>query len=324
MDPRYREMILGDDLTPVGKLSAAFLAPPSDRHLQFAYFESSLVVEFLIEQHGLDAFRAILVDLARDVPINQAIENHASLPIQEIEAEFEKFARARAEALAPDADLEKHSIPTNDTARAEALAEWTNQHPSHFWGLLEYADALVKARRWSDAKKPLARAIKLLPSYVGPDNPYLTLARVHRELNEIPEELAALERLTALDADQVGALLRLIELNAAAKDWPRLARDSEQLLELNPLLAQPHRSLAEAAESLGRTRDAIAAYRRVLLLDPEDPAEVHFRLGQLLHQTGDPSAKRHVLSSLEYAPRFAAALRLLLQIDREQREAKTQ
>src|SRR5437899_789219 len=48
MNPKYREMILGKDLTPVGKLSAAFLTPKTDMDLQFAYYESYLVVEFLV------------------------------------------------------------------------------------------------------------------------------------------------------------------------------------------------------------------------------------------------------------------------------------
>jgi len=47
MTPRYREMILeNDELTPVSKLSGAFLSPKSEQHLQFAYYESSLAVEF--------------------------------------------------------------------------------------------------------------------------------------------------------------------------------------------------------------------------------------------------------------------------------------
>src|SRR5437773_9362849 len=55
MTARYREMVLGEDLTPVSKLSAAFLSPKSDLHLQFAYYESSLVVEFLVQRFGFDA-----------------------------------------------------------------------------------------------------------------------------------------------------------------------------------------------------------------------------------------------------------------------------
>jgi hypothetical protein len=55
MNPRYRRMILTGELTPVGKLSGAFLSPPTPMHLQFAYYESSLVVEFLIERFGLQS-----------------------------------------------------------------------------------------------------------------------------------------------------------------------------------------------------------------------------------------------------------------------------
>src|SRR5947207_7264097 len=76
MNPRYREMVLGKDLTPVGQLSAAFLAPKTDLHLQFAYFESSLVVEFLVNRFGLESLKQILRDLGAGLEINQAISAH--------------------------------------------------------------------------------------------------------------------------------------------------------------------------------------------------------------------------------------------------------
>ena len=61
---------------------------------------------------------------------------------------------------------------------------------------------------------------------------------------------------------------------------------------------------------------AIRSYQRLLLLDPPDPAEVHYRLARLLHQTGDEAgAKRTVLQALEDAPRYPDALRLLLEIE---------
>src|SRR3954453_17473927 len=54
MKPRYRAMILGEELTPVSQLSAAFLQPKTPIHLGFAYYESSLVVEWLTQRWGLD------------------------------------------------------------------------------------------------------------------------------------------------------------------------------------------------------------------------------------------------------------------------------
>ena len=55
----------------------------------------------------------------------------------------------------------------------------------------------------------------------------------------------------------------------------------------------------------------------MLLFDPPDPADVHFRLARLLRQAGDPAAKRQVLQALEEAPRFREAQRLLLDITGE-------
>ena len=73
MSPEYREMILSDDLTPVSKLSSAFLRAKTGMHLQFAYFESSLVVRFLVEKFGEESVVGILDSLGKGVPINDAI-----------------------------------------------------------------------------------------------------------------------------------------------------------------------------------------------------------------------------------------------------------
>src|SRR5258708_30297368 len=106
MNPRSREMVLGNELTPVSKLSAAFLAPRSDLYLQFAYYESSLVVEFLIQRFGLEHLKALLRDLAEGTEINQAIEKNTA-PMERIEADFTAFARERTLQLAPGLDWEK-------------------------------------------------------------------------------------------------------------------------------------------------------------------------------------------------------------------------
>ena len=54
MNPRYREMILGGDLTPISNLSSAFMTPKSPYHVQFAYYESSLVVEYIVQKYGFE------------------------------------------------------------------------------------------------------------------------------------------------------------------------------------------------------------------------------------------------------------------------------
>ena len=106
MNPRYREMVLGDDLTPVSELSGAFMTPKSDLHLQFAYYQSALVVEYLVGKYGFASLKAILRDLANGVDINDAIAKHTA-PMKQIEKEFAAFAKAKAEALGPGLDWKK-------------------------------------------------------------------------------------------------------------------------------------------------------------------------------------------------------------------------
>ena len=78
MTVRYREMILGDELTPISELSSAFLAPKTPMHLQFAYYESELAVEFIVNNFGFDALKKILRDLGQGIEINQAIATHTA------------------------------------------------------------------------------------------------------------------------------------------------------------------------------------------------------------------------------------------------------
>ena len=82
MSPVYRKMILSSDLTPVSNLSAAFLQAKSPIHLQFAYYESSLVIEYLMEKHGIDTLKKILVDLGAGIPINETLQRHFRLLVE--------------------------------------------------------------------------------------------------------------------------------------------------------------------------------------------------------------------------------------------------
>ena len=111
------------------------------------------------------------------------------------------------------------------------------------------------------------------------------------------------------------AYLRLMELDEAAGDWHGVAKNARRLLAVNPLIPAPHRQLARAAEQLGERDEAMTAYRALAMLDDTDPAEVHYRLAKLLRQAGKPDeARREVLKSLEEAPRFLDAHRLLLEL----------
>jgi len=314
MEPRYRELILKGEATPVSQLSGAFLKPKSQLHLQFAYFESSMVVEYLVGKYGLVTVQRILTDLGNDVPINQALARHTE-SIEQLDEDFARWFRNQADRLAPEVDWQRPELPAE--ADAAALAGWNKEHPKSFWGLLAYGARLVSDRQWQAAKPPLEQAVALYPGYARGDNPYLLLSVVHRELGETAAERAVLEKLVEIDADAADARLRLMELVEEKEEWKIVAEHAAQALAINPLISAPHRHLAKAAEALGDRTAAIDAYRALLLMGPLDPAETHFRLARVLHQQGQlEPARREVITALEQAPRYLDAHRLLLQIAR--------
>lgn len=310
--PTYRQMILEGELTPVSQLSGAFLQPKSAMHLQFAYFESSLVVEFLIARHGLETLQRVLDDLGVGMSINDSLSRYAgSLAV--LDDEFAAFARQQAEQMAPQADWSEADLPRG--ADVATLSRWVETHPKHFAGMSRLAAALIGQKRWAEAKTLLLEIIALFPEYHESGNAYGMLAKVHQELGETQAERTVLQQLTSLSDDDVDALSRLLELCLEQEDWNAALETADRLLGVNPLIAAPHRAIAGAAEKLNDSRRAITALRALVALDPIDPADVHFRLArQLCEQSEFPAARREVLRSLEEAPRFRAAHRQLLVI----------
>jgi tetratricopeptide (TPR) repeat protein len=161
----------------------------------------------------------------------------------------------------------------------------------------------------------LQKLIELYPNQHDADSAYAMLAHVHRILKESDAEIAMLNKLIELNSDAVEAFERLMQIAAARQDWPGVLGHAERFTAVNPLSPVPHQFAAEAHEALGDKPAAISDYRTLLQIGPYDPAEAHYRLARLLHSTGDAAAKREVLIALEDAPRFRAALQLLLEID---------
>jgi tetratricopeptide (TPR) repeat protein len=312
MTPQYRELILSGKMTPVSQLSSAFLSPPSPLHLQFAYYESSLVVEYLIETFGMDALQNILTDLADGADINEALIRH-TVPLGRLDSDFAKFARERAESLAPSATWEKPKLPPG--ANSQLLAKWMEKHPRSVPGLVRWSRQLLVEHKFQEALTAAQRLKEVYPDGTDAESWCAVAAAAHRGLGDVAGERAALDELAKRDSDAASAYLRLMEIAGGQRDWEGVALNARRMLAVNPLVAAPHRYLAQAADNLGRREDATRAYQAMLLFETTDAAEAHFRLAQLLRDANQHQrATRHVLMALEEAPRFLAAHQLLLEL----------
>jgi tetratricopeptide (TPR) repeat protein len=135
-----------------------------------------------------------------------------------------------------------------------------------------------------------------------------------------------LSKLADISANAMETYGRLMEIGMEQKDWRAVLDNGNRYIAVYPMLASVHWQMGRANEELGIKEQAIESYKRVLLLDPPDPADINYRLAEL-HQAQDPAAaKRYVLNALAEAPRFRKAHRLLLKLidDNSSRQSQTE
>ncbi len=311
MNPNYRDMIMGTGLVPVSQLSGAFLQPKTPMHLQFAYYESSLVVEYWIEKYGIGVMRRLLDDLSIGMPASEALKR-APGTLELLDNDFRDYAMAMAAKYGEGVDF--------DRAKPEDKVEmetWLLEHPESYWGLRSQCQALVSAKKWDDALAIADKLRIMLPDDSSSEGIYALLASIYRGKGNEAEERSALIELSSRSSDCREALVRLMEIDEKLGDWSSLEQWCERMQAINPVRSDLQRLRSMAYEKAGKAAKAAEALTASLDLQPSDPANIHYRLAVSLKAIGKMKlAKRQVLMALEESPRYRDALNLLVEISK--------
>jgi len=311
MDATFRKMVLDEEtLTPVSRLSGAFMNAETQDHLMFAYYESSQVVEYLLEKYGKEKFQGILRDLAAGKRINDAIAANTS-DIDEIEKGFTKFITAKAQGFGAKADWEEPKPEDLNPFDEGSFASYLKEHPNNLPATRNFAQEMVKQKNWPEVIKTADILIQLLPEDFSAQSGHTLKVMALRQMKRVDEETAVLRQIAANSSSAQSTFLRLIELDLPKQRWAEVKANAQRATALNPFLFTPQKALAEAYSALKEAPEAIATYERLLILDPGSAAQTHFKLAGLLKEADAPKAKRHLLDSLALAPRNREGLVML-------------
>lgn len=309
MDPAYHRMILDDEMKKVGDLSSAFLAPPTPLHIQFAYYQSSLVVEFIVQKYGLEKLKAILRDLGQGVAMNDALATHCE-SLSALEKDFEAFAKATAKEFGDEIAWSK---PKRNNRRAIDPA-WAAVHKENYWLIRERAEEAMEKEDFVEAEQLLQQCLKLYPRETGSDSAFALLAQIYRQKKDSSAEREILRKWVRHDAEAEDAMVRLLELELPDEHWSEVHKIADYLVEVNPMRAELYRARGLAAGKLGGKELALDSWNTLLKLKPQNPAEVHFELARLYGTDQRGDARKHILLCLEEAPRYREAHRFLLEL----------
>lgn len=312
ISPTYRKMMLSDELTPVSKLSAAFLQAKSPIHLQFAYFESSLVIEYLVSEYGIETLRKILVDLGAGIPINESLQRYSG-SLRELDSKFKAYATQLAESYAAELDFSESGL--GPTAPVRQIKAFLEKSPNNFSANLQLAATLLGEKAYTDAKAVLLKlAEKFKDQNVHPVILEL-LAQAYVGLGDEANELKTLHQFCLVGDDDLDVYRRLVTIYSEKEEWDKVLDATRRILAVNPLQIEPYRAMASAGEQLQDLDSTARALECLLQFETTDIALTHYRIARIrLAQDDLSNAKRHVLLALEEAPRYRDALRLLLEI----------
>ncbi len=312
MSPTYKSMLTGDDFVPLSKLSRAFLQPKSALHLQFAYYESSLAVRYLIEQHGLPLFLKTLDDLGMGVPPEEAFARRFG-DVEALDADFAAYIEKLCDDFYPATTFERGDL--GERPSQIDIDRILKEEPNHYLAQRSQLERLIRAENWEEALAAAQRLDELYPEDSTTGGAIDSQIQIAREMEDVDAERRALQRMVELTSDNVAAILRLIELAHSAEQWSELADYSNQLLAVQPLITTGHEGLVLASQKLNDPHRAINSLRALIELEPVDPASIQFKLADTLFATSElESARMEVLKALELSPRYRDAQKLLVKI----------
>ena len=313
MNPEFRDQILAGKVTPVAALSRAFLTATSGEDLNFAYYESSMLVEHLVTVHGLPALNAILKDLNDGIQINDALDRHTK-GLDELEESFAAYLNELAMAYADGVEFTTTELAAAAPTELNAVKAFLELHPENFPARLLSASMLIKADQLDEVETELQKLIALVPQDNSTNGPRRLLADVYRRRSQAVLEIQTLTEHLQYSADDLDAALRLQELCELQHQPDRVVELGMIIFAIDPFQPAALNRTAAAAEAMGQTVTAVNALNSLLQIQKDDAARIHFRIATLQKSTAPESARRHVLLSLAQAPRYRDAHKLLLEL----------
>lgn len=306
MTASYRTRILSDQMQPISSMSSAFLRAESGEDVQFAYYQSYLVVEYIIQNYGLPSLQETLKSLGEGTEINEALANHLA-PLDELDTGFVEFAKAKASQLASDYRFE------SNLGLVGSAIDLISPKKDYTEALSLGRDHLA-AEDWDKAIEVLKKLTQTAGYLPGKENAHWPLSLAYRGNGDYTNEAATLMEMVGQEANRIDPVVRLLEIANEQKEVEEVNRWSDAWIAINPMAETPWRTLLKSATTLEEFPQAIEAASALLALETPDKPSLHYQMAQLT-KTSDPSgAKRHVLQALEEAPRFSNAYRLLKEL----------
>jgi tetratricopeptide (TPR) repeat protein len=292
LDPHVIMAIRDKKLLPVAELDRGFVRPTYPAQVVVSYFQAGRICDYINNKWGWPKLLAMIHDFAGGASTADVIEKELGMQPEEFDKGF--LAALTAET--------KRTVEGFEDWR-KGLQKVAAEHKSH-----DYDDMIRDASAIRD----------IYPDFVEQGNVYQILADGYLDKGDKKAAIGELERYAKVGGRSPDTLKQLATLLEEVGDKREAADVLDRLNYIEPVDEDLHRRLGDLWLSLGNTVGAIREYQAVLAKSPTDPAASHFSLAKAYRSANRlDAAKDELLLSLEAAPGFRPAQRMLLELSKD-------
>ena len=291
LTPQIVRAIKDKKLLPVLDMDKGFLRPSYPGQVVVSYFQAGAICEMIAEKQGFPKLLAMLKAYEKGDTTEQVVQQVLGMTPSEFDKQFSDYLRPRTEKIVASFD------------------DWRKQ--------METVVKLAKEKKYAEVIEPARHTRDLFPDYVEAGNPYEILADALVAQGDKAGAAQELDRYRLAGGHSPRALKQLASLEEELGDKKAAMHVLEQLLWIRPQDEELHAKLGQLLLADKQPRLAVREFQALLAVKPVDPAAAHFHLAEAYYQLNDRERTREqLLASLEAAPGYRPAQKLLLEINR--------
>jgi cellulose synthase operon protein C len=294
VSPEILVAIRDKKLLPIAELDRGFIRPEYPAQQIVSYFQGGKVLDYIHDRWGDDKILDMVHSYAQLKTTPESIQENLQMSPEEFDKAFMEWLYK---------DLGK---------TAASFDEWRNR-------LKELAEA-AKAKNWDEVLAKGDEVRRLYPDYVEGANPYEFLAEAHIAKGDKKAAAQVLAEYQKIGGRSPDALKELASLEQEAGDAKAAAATLERINYIYPMDEDLHRKLCDLWFDQNNPAADVRECSAVLAMHPLDQASAQFDVARAYFAAGQQEeARNHLLASLEAAPGYRPAQKLLLQLEDSQK-----
>jgi tetratricopeptide (TPR) repeat protein len=283
-------------LLPVAELDRGFIRPAYESQVIVSYYQAGMLCDYIQDHWGADKLLDFVHSFAKpDMTTPQAFQDNLGMSTEDFDKQFQAWLYGNT------ADLVSHFDDWHNKLKALVAEAQANND-----------DAVIKEG---------PEVIQMYPGYVYEANAYEFLAKADIAKGKKQDAANVLAGYVKNRGRSPGAFEQLASLQQDLGDTKAAAATLNDINYIDPLFdADYHTKLGQLWLAQNNPKGAVQEFATVVAMHPLDKAAAECNLASAYLAAGDHAkAQDAVLSSLEAAPDYRPAQKLLLELQDPQK-----